>query len=286
MCTGLETATGNFTGENMIVCGKRLLAVYGEIDSFTVPDGIEEIGDYAFSSCRVNRSFWGDEKSGPKVVTLNDGLRRIGKHAFRGLRITELTIPESVEEIGANPIYHTPVATLAGKFTYQGRAIIVGNRLCGHVKKADSYEIPEGVEILDDDAFNNCRNQEQMTLPSTIRVIGRGCFAFAQWLKEVRLNDGLEEIGEEAFADCEALNNVTIPASVKKIGNDVFTLCINLRKIVFEGEVPPVFGEQLMEMHNFSGVARVPAGSLEAYREAIPTMAEPAPAYPNGRILG
>ena len=205
--------------------------------------------------------------------------------ALRGLRITELTIPDSVEEIGANPIYHSPVKTLYGKFTYQGRAIIVGNRLCAHVRIADSYEIPEGVEILEEDSFNNCRNQEVMAFPSSLRIIGRACFGFAQWIKELRFNDGLETIGEEAFMWCSVLTAVTIPASVKEIGNDTFGMCEGIAKIVFEGDVPPACQGNIIRPDRFKGAVKVPAGSVGAYREAFPALAQPAPAYPNGRIL-
>ena len=285
LCTSLDSVTGNLADGNMVVCGDRLIAVYGAMDSFTVPDGIEEIGDYAFSSCRIDRDFYGDKKYGPETVTLNDRIRRIGKHALRGLRITELTIPDSVEEIGANPIYHSPVKTLYGKFTYQGRAIIVGNRLCAHVRIADSYEIPEGVEILEEDSFNNCRNQEVMAFPSSLRIIGRACFGFAQWIKELRFNDGLETIGEEAFMWCSALTTVTIPASVKEIGNDTFGMCEGIAKIVFEGDVPPACQGNIIRPDRFKGAVKVPAGSVGAYREVFPALAQPVPAYPNGRIL-
>lgn len=114
---------------NSLIWKNNLLAVWGMMDSYSVPSDVMEIGDWAFSSCRTETSFYGDKKYGPKVVILPDGLLRIGDFAFHYLRLENLHIPGSVEFIGLNPISFCPVKRLSGKFTYDGRAIIVNNHL-------------------------------------------------------------------------------------------------------------------------------------------------------------
>ena len=60
-------------------------------DVFSVPDGVKEIGDYAFTVClRL------------KKLALPDSLQTIGEGAFSDCRtMTALTVPDSVTEIGA-----------------------------------------------------------------------------------------------------------------------------------------------------------------------------------------
>lgn len=282
-CVNLQTVEGGFFKNNMIIDGKTLVAAIGEWDKFVLPEEIEIVGDFAFSSCHEDDRFYSKDIFGPAEIILHEGVRRIGSHAFRGTRLQSLTIPESVEEIGSNPIL-CPAKRVEGKWTYENRAIIIGNRLCGHVRIADSYSIPEGIETLDDYAFFNCRNQGVMKFPSTIRNIGNSCFYFAQWIKVLELNEGLVSIGNNAFLSCDSLTEAAIPYTVKFIGEDAFRFCNMLTLLIFKGINPPEC-QGMIVSDDFNGIFKVPTGSVEAYRKEFPEMAKPTPAYPNGRII-
>lgn len=58
--------------------------------SITLPNSLEEIGDYVFEDCNL--------KSG--YLKLPEGLRKIGDHAFEAMDIERLELPESLEYIG------------------------------------------------------------------------------------------------------------------------------------------------------------------------------------------
>lgn len=269
---------------NALQWHKKLIAVWGEMDSYTVSSQVEDIGDWAFSSCTTETSVYGDKKYGPEEVILPNGLRRIGDYAFYYLRLKELHIPDSVEYIGLNPISFCPVRKLSGKFTYDGRAIIFGSHLRAHIWIADSNEIPDQVEIIDEMAFVNFRQPESIIIPSSVKEIGKECF-FQANIKEVTFSEGFERIGDEAFFWCDGLKEISFPTTLKELGRETFGFAKNVKKIIFKSKIPPIIKDSVIRDINFKGIIRVPAESMEAYRKAFPELTKPTPAYPNGRIL-
>ena len=71
--------------------GKRLITYWGKATAYAVPDGVEEICDYAFSSCKTLKS-----------VSFPKGLRRIGKSAFEGCGLEQIDLPGGLRELGVD----------------------------------------------------------------------------------------------------------------------------------------------------------------------------------------
>ncbi len=69
-------------------------------------------------------------------------------------------------------------------------------------------------------------NVRSITLPSTLKKIGRDAFS-GMHFESIRLPEGLEEIGREAFYGSD-LTTVKIPESVRKIGYQAFSGCKKL----------------------------------------------------------
>ena len=74
------------------------------------------------------------------------------------------------------------------------------------------YEIPEGTETIDDNAFWGCAYVEEIKIPETVT-----------------------RIGNEAFARCMSLKKLVIPASVKTLGYNPF---IDLNSHVVDCQSP------------------------------------------------
>lgn len=90
--------------------------------------------------------------------------------------------------------------------------------------------IPEGVEVIGEYTFYDCRNLSDVQLPSTIKEIQSRAFSNTA-IKSINLPDNLEKLGERAFSN-SALTEVYIPA-ISDAGWEVFAQCKNLKKVVF-----------------------------------------------------
>lgn len=77
------------------------------------------------------------------------------------------------------------------------------------------------------------REMQRFEVPEGVRVIEKNAFQGLPKLREVILPEGLEEIGECAFGLC-GLTGVTLPKSLKKIGETAFGLCFELKSINLE----------------------------------------------------
>lgn len=84
--------------------------------------------------------------------------------------------------------------------------------------------IPNGVKIIDVNAFRDCERLTSVTIPSSVMFIGHNAFNNCDGLTRVTISEGVRGIGEHAFANCWSLADVTIPKSVTKIWSGAF-LC-------------------------------------------------------------
>ena len=105
-----------------------------------------------------------------------------------------------------------------------------------------SIDIPEGVTIIELDAFGNCEELEHVSLPESLVTLERGVF----WncgLKEITIPKGVTSMGEYLFFGCDSLKNIYNHA-------------------VEPQNVPPIHrNPKQITLH-------VPEQSVEAYRKA------------------
>ena len=82
--------------------------------------------------------------------------------------------------------------------------------------------IPEGVTIIEKEAFEKCESIETVSIPDTVKIIGKYAFRDCKSLRQVYLGDGVEWIRDGAFAGCTQLEEIRWPpqsASVKCVGD-------------------------------------------------------------------
>lgn len=177
--------------------------------SYAIPEGVKTIGNAAFKqyqggSCALTS------------VSFPNSLETVENNAFMSQSLTEISVPASVKEWGS------------GVF-----------QLNANLK---TVHINEGITEIPAYFFYGLDNVTEITLPSTLKVIGERAFDRCN-ITSIDLPDGLEEIGEEAF-ECSKLTTLTIPASVKKIGDRAFYISKSLTDISFEeGDEPLDLGK-------------------------------------------
>ena len=97
---------------------------------------------------------------------------------------------------------------------------------------ASRIEIPEGMTVIDNNAFKNNTKLKEVILPSTLKSIGMSAFEGTS-LSKIELPSSLTYIGENAFVNIKTLTEVTIPKSVETASH-AFYGDINLKKVNFE----------------------------------------------------
>jgi hypothetical protein len=202
---------------NLYTSDGRVLLAYacGRKDGrFSVPDGVTEIGEGAFSGCK----YLGE-------VRIPEGVAEIRSEAFdRCTALKKVIIPNSIMRIERDAFYGTGcygdrAAQDNGVLYVDGCLITAFKELSG------SYNIKEGTRVIADGAFIRRGNITEVIIPSTVRGIGREAFAFCSSLREAVINEGVTVIYESAFRKCTALERIVIPDSITAIEKDAFDGC-------------------------------------------------------------
>ena len=192
-------------------------------------------------------------ENGQGVITFDNEVTQIGEQAFYansstsdGRRLTSITIPESVTEIGANPFYYcTALTAFYGKFaSADNRCLIVDGVLSSFAPaEFTEYTIPDSVTSIGSYAFVKCTSLKSITIPSSITSIERS-----------------------AFYGCASLTSVTIPQGVTKIGHRAFCDCTALKEVNCKPTTPPAGGSTMFDNNAADRKIYVPIGSGEAYK--------------------
>ena len=97
--------------------------------------------------------------------------------------------------------------------------------------------IPDGVQIIDDDAFSGCQSMQSVSIPDSVTQIRDRAFRSCSELRSVTIPTGVTAIGSEAFCRCSSLQSITLPDSVTRLGDSMFLYCPKLQGTVYENAV-------------------------------------------------
>ncbi|MFR5865652.1 MAG: leucine-rich repeat domain-containing protein, partial [Acutalibacteraceae bacterium] len=102
--------------------------------------------------------------------------------------------------------------------------------IAGFGEAAAEVVLPDGVTGIADYAFRYS-GLTGITLPESLRSIGKNAFYECEALQSVTLNEGIEEIGDSAFFCCTRLAEIQLPESLTKIGENAFNSCSSLQAL-------------------------------------------------------
>lgn len=123
-----------------------------------------------------------------------------------------------------------------------------------------SVVIPEGVTVIDCEAFAAASALKEITLPSTLREIGEEAFIGCA-LEKVTLSEGVETLGERAFAGCWNLKTITLPNTLRRMGYGVFADCDELWGLTLPASLTEIDGNPIpaipLSQHFFANSLRI-----------------------------
>ena len=207
-CSSLTSFRGKFASKD----GRCLIQDNGNLIAFapafltkyTIPNGVKRICG-GFSGCSRLTS-----------ITIPDGVTDIGWNAFDGCKsLTSITIPKSVTSVGVGAFYGcSNLKSFGGKLASEdGKCLIINGKLLSFCAAGlTEYAIPDSVTEIGGEVFGGCSKLESIIIPNSVT-----------------------KIEGDAFAGCTSLTNITIPESVTYIGPSAFSGCTNLKSISLLG---------------------------------------------------
>lgn len=162
----------DFSGELLIPDGVTSIGTHAfkECDGFggilSLPDSIKTVGERAFYLCK---GFTG--------LKLSASLTKIEERSFAhmyGLK-TEVVIPEGVTEIGegAFSCSHMPSVRFPSTLKKIGKQAFC---LTFGLTNYSTITFPNGLEVIEDEAFDSCYFKNAVVLPASIKSIGKKAF--------------------------------------------------------------------------------------------------------------
>lgn len=222
----------------------------------------------------------------PINIILPQNLTKIGDYCFDGAFIKQITIPDTVTEIGTSAFNYcehlASIALPSGLQKISSRMLASCMSLTSITIPASvteiasqafassgltSITIPSTVTTLGSSAFNDCVSLAQMDIQANVTAIPED-FAQESGRTSVTLPDTVETIGRSAFLSSRArLAEITIPASVTSIGDYAFGQNASMATVICLATTPPTLGRNVFSLTT-SSVIKVPAASVAAYKAA------------------
>lgn len=143
------------------------------LSKVTLPDGLYEIGDYAFYGCK-----------NLKEAVVPESVMKIGTRAFAMCSsLTALTVPSGIGSVGDSAFSLTPwyddLLYHRDLIIFNGRLYDAGRRCTGEIV------VPDYVISVEDNAFYSCGEVTAIILPESVRSVGKCAFRDCPKLKAV-----------------------------------------------------------------------------------------------------
>ena len=125
--------------------------------------------------------------------------------------------------------------------------------------------IPSSVEIIGKNAFGGCDNLKSIVIPNSVYKLGEGAFFQCTNLQSVTLSNKIGSIEKGTFMLCNSLNSINIPSSVKSIESNAFIGCTSLKSITIPRSVDSISDCALGFYSSNDTLVRVPGFTIKGY---------------------
>ena len=221
-------------GKNLVLIPQGL-----KPKDFIVPDGVESIGEYAFSGIRTKDT---------KTIYIPESVQSVADNAFKNCAKTAVVycyanspVVEPALNAGLQVVY------ISGYYNYtlndDGTAKIIKidpAEPCDVVipSEIDGHTVTSlGERIVYDNVFvSENRSILSLSIPDTITEIPYECFCYGTFTS-VSIPSSVETIGMRAFAYCTRLEQLVLPEGLKTLKQSAFYECYSLESVTLPSTI-------------------------------------------------
>ena len=238
-CTGLVSINFAEAFPNLTTIGKSCFANCTSLESFTIPNTVETISQYAF------------QRAGVKSIVIPDSVTSIGQRAFQfcpNLETAHFATTNHDVSIGDN-LFGTD-----------------NNNATNTTLKTVTFEKNSGIKNIGVYMFYRCAALESLSMPDSVTYIGSQAFLGCTSLGPLHLSNSLTSFhNSDIFEDCNNMYFVSeffedaskvvkedvyyFPNIIETLSLELFKYCNNLNQTI-------VFGDKLTSITNGYSFAR------------------------------
>lgn len=251
----LETVSG---GDNVLSVGEGAFENAEILSNIEGLSNLETVKERAFRNCALQE--W----------SFCSKIKNIGDEGFCGCNFADIRLSDCVETLGDRAFYK---CTFLEKVFIGQKVCSIGEDIFGQcsslyqinadefntdfsvkngvlfdadmielikyppAKSGNTYQVPDGIEIISCGAFSGCKDIETIIFNEELRTIGDYAFAHCSSISSIEIAAGVEKIGKSVFSYCNKLENISIPVSVNTIDKFSFSYCTNLKAVTMPSGV-------------------------------------------------
>ena len=252
----------------------------GKPGSYTIPNGVTNIGYFAFYVC--------NNLTG---ITIPTSVTQIDSGAFDHCRsLTNVTIPSSVTTIADSAFRNCSSLT---NVTIPSSVTNIGDSAFSYCSSLPSVTIPQGVLRLGSYVFSSCYSLTNVTIPASVTSLGYLAFNDDSHLTAITVDPanpnyssldgvlfnknqttlmqcpggktgdytippGVTSLADSAFFKCRELTRITIPSGVISLGTYEFYNCISLTNVTIPSSVTFIGTYAFADDYNLASIT-IPA---------------------------
>ena len=110
--------------------------------------------------------------------------------------------------------------------------VIINDKLMGYKGNEEHVVVPDGVTIITENAFHDCKSIKSITLPESVTTIKPLAFYNCVNLKNIKIPANVSTINYSTFGNCISLEEIELPDNLNLLSLYAFKGCNNLKKIV------------------------------------------------------
>lgn len=209
-----------------------------------LPDKLERIESGAFPNTALTGA-----------LQLPEGLKYVS--GFGGTKITSVSFPSTLEEIGSSAF--SSCASLMSEISFPESVKIIGNDAFMSSAIEGNLSLPRHLESIGYRAFMDCSSLTgSLSIPDKIKAIPQSAFESCGFTGTLTLPAGLEEISDRAFWGTEFKGELNIPSSVSVIRSQAFRSTLFNGTLVLPKELISLGSSVFSGCWRLSGVVEIP----------------------------